>query len=53
MSQHQMIGYMPGDTFIHRLSGTTKLLAMILISVACMTTYDTRFLLATSIFSLV
>ncbi|MBO0477530.1 energy-coupling factor transporter transmembrane protein EcfT [Vagococcus sp. DIV0080] len=53
MSQHQMVGYMPGDTFIHRLSGTTKLLAMILISVACMTTYDTRFLLATSIFSLV
>ena len=47
-----MLGYLPGETFIHRLSGTTKLLALILISVACMTTYDTRFLLATSILSL-
>lgn len=52
MSQHQMIGYLPGDTFIHRLSGTTKLLALILISVACMTTYDTRFLIATSLISI-
>ena len=53
MSQHQMIGYLPGDTFIHRLSGTTKLLALILISVACMTTYDTRFLLGTSLISII
>lgn len=53
MSQHQMIGYIPGETFIHRLSGTTKLLALILISVACMTTYDTRFLIATSLISLI
>lgn len=53
MSQHQMLGYLPGDTFIHRLSGTTKLVALILISVACMTTYDTRFLLGTSLLSII
>lgn len=50
---HQMLGFIPGDTFIHRLSGTTKLLALILMSVASMTTYDTRFLLSTSILSII
>lgn len=53
MNQHQMLGYIPGNTFIHRLNGTTKLLFLILLSVACMTTYDTRFLLAMTISSLV
>lgn len=53
MSQHQMIGYIPGETFIHRLSGTTKLITLILVSVACMTTYDTRFLIGTSLFSII
>lgn len=48
----QMLGYTPGNTFIHRLNGTTKLLFLILLSVACMTTYDTRFLLAMTIWSL-
>ena len=48
-----MLGYIPGETFIHRLSGTTKLLTLILMSIACMTTYDTRFLLGTSILSLI
>lgn len=49
----QMLGFIPGDTFIHRLSGTTKLLVLILMSVASMTTYDTRFLLVTSILSII
>lgn len=49
----QMLGFIPGDTFIHRLSGTTKLLVLILMSVASMTTYDTRFLLATSFLSII
>ncbi|MBP1045310.1 energy-coupling factor transporter transmembrane protein EcfT [Enterococcus sp. BWM-S5] len=53
MSEHQMLGYTPDNTFIHRLNGTTKLLFLILLSIACMTTYDTRFLLGMSIASVV
>lgn len=52
MNQHQMLGYTPGVTPVHRLNGTTKLLFLILLSIACMTTYDTRFLLAMTISSL-
>lgn len=51
MSEHQMLGYTPDDTLIHKLNGTTKLLFLILLSVACMTTYDTRFLLGMSVAS--
>lgn len=51
MSQ-QMLGYTPGNTFIHRLDGTTKLVFLILASVACMTTYDTRFLLFMTVASI-
>ncbi|WP_086350420.1 energy-coupling factor transporter transmembrane component T family protein [Candidatus Enterococcus clewellii] len=53
MSEHQMLGYTPDDTLIHKLNGTTKLLFLILLSVACMTTYDTRFLLGMSVASVV
>lgn len=52
MSEHQMLGYTPDDTLIHKLNGTTKLLFLILLSVACMTTYDTRFLLGMSVASI-
>ena len=52
MREHQMLGYIPGNSFMHRVNGTTKLVALILISVACMTTYDTRFLLFTSVLSI-
>lgn len=52
MNEHQMLGYLPDDTFIHKLNGTTKLLFLILVSVACMTTYDTRYLFAVSVISL-
>lgn len=53
MSNQQILGYLPNTTIIHRLSGAAKLVALILISIATMTTYDTRFLLAMSLFSVV
>lgn len=51
MSQQQLLGYLPNTTPIHRLNGASKLICLILLSVACMTTYDTRFLLFMCVFS--
>ena len=51
MSQQQLLGYLPNTTPIHRLNGASKLICLILLSVACMTTYDTRFLLFMCAFS--
>ncbi|MEI5994960.1 cobalt transporter [Enterococcus sp. 4G2_DIV0659] len=53
MNEHQMLGYIPDDTIIHKLNGTAKLVFLILLSIACMTTYDTRFLIMMTLFSLV
>lgn len=53
MSERQMLGYHPDSTWIHRLNGTSKLVFLIVVSVACMTTYDTRYLLGMSVVSLV
>jgi len=53
MSQTQLLGYIPKKTVIHKLSGASKLLALVFLSIATMTTYDTRFLLAMSILSIV
>lgn len=44
--ENNLIGYVARDTWVHRLSGTTKLICFLLISVIGMVTYDTRFLLA-------
>lgn len=51
MSQQQLLGYLPNTTPIHRLNGASKLICLILLSVACMTTYDIRFLLFMCAFS--
>ena len=51
MNEHQTLGYHPNDTLIHRMNPTAKLLFLLLVSVACMTTYDTRFLFLVSLFS--
>lgn len=51
MSQQQLLGYLLNTTPIHRLNGASKLICLILLSVACMTTYDTRFLLFMCAFS--
>ncbi|EOL47093.1 energy-coupling factor transporter transmembrane component T family protein [Enterococcus caccae] len=53
MNEHQMLGYIPDNTMIHKLNGTAKLIFLILLSIACMTTYDTRFLIGMTAFSLV
>ena len=39
------LGYIKNDTWIHKLSGTTKLIAFIVLSIIVMTSFDTRFLL--------
>lgn len=44
-NQQSLIGYQPGDSFLHRLSGTSKLLFFLLVSISAMTSYDTRLLL--------
>ncbi|OFI50513.1 hypothetical protein BG261_01145 [Floricoccus tropicus] len=49
----QIIGYKPGNTFIYKINTTAKMLFFILVTVACMISYDTKFLVAISIFSLV
>lgn len=53
MNEHQMLGYIPDNTIIHKLNGTAKLVFLILLSIACMTTYDTRFLIGMTVFSLI
>lgn len=39
------LGYIRRDSPIHRLTGASKLLMVVLVSIAAMITYDTRFLL--------
>ena len=51
--QGQSFGYIKKDSPLHRLSGATKLIAFILLSVIAMTSYDTRFLVGLAVLSLV
>ncbi len=46
------LGYKARNTLVHRLTGASKLLMVVLVSIAAMITYDTRFLLAIIIGSL-
>ncbi|MGT2888261.1 energy-coupling factor transporter transmembrane component T family protein [Streptococcus didelphis] len=48
----RLIGYQKADNFLHDLSGASKLIFFILVSVACMTTYDTRLILFIGLLSL-
>jgi len=41
---NEMLGFIERDSFIHRLTGATKLIVFILWSTAAMITYDTRLL---------
>ncbi|WP_103660661.1 energy-coupling factor transporter transmembrane protein EcfT [Lactobacillus sp. HT06-2] len=52
MNSEKVLGYQPGNTFIHHLNATTKLIFLLLVSIACMVTYDTRFLAVICVFSL-
>lgn len=49
----RVLSYEEKDTWIHRLSGVTKLVFFLIWSVTSMLTYDTRVLLSMLIFSLV
>lgn len=42
---NKTLGYIKNDTWIHKLSGTTKLITFIVLSIIVMTSFDTRFLL--------
>ena len=53
MHDEQILGYQPGNSFIHGLNATTKLIFLLLVSISCMITFDTRFLLVICIFSLI
>lgn len=53
MHDEQVLGYQPGNSFIHTLNATTKLIFLLLVSISCMVTFDTRFLLAVCVFSLI
>lgn len=50
---NRLIGYHEGDSFLHRLSGASKLLFFVLVSTAAMLSYDTRLLLVIGVFSLI
>lgn len=53
MADNNLIGYLPKKTVIHQLSGFTKLLCFLMISVVGMISYDTRFLLVLALFSII
>jgi len=44
-------GYIPRDSFVHRLTGASKLILTLALSVAAMITFDTRFLALAIVFS--
>lgn len=49
---NRLIGYREGDGYLYQLSGASKMLFFILVSVACMTTYDTRLIATVGLLSL-
>ena len=52
MANNAVMAYIPRNSFVHNLTGTTKLVAFLLFSLAGMFTYDTRVLVAMLAFSL-
>lgn len=53
MSAIKIFGYLPRNSFLHRLGGSTKLVMTMLASLAVMLTYDTRLIAAMMVISLV
>ena len=49
----KMFSYSQLDTFIHRLSGLTKLISFLFLSFAVMLTYDYRIMLLTLVISMI
>lgn len=52
MSKLHLVGFRQGKGFLYQLSGTSKLLFFVIVSIVCMTTYDTRLLLGVCLLSL-
>ncbi len=50
---NNLFNYIEKDSIIHRLSGATKLSALILLSFASMTSFDTRFLAILTVFAFI
>ena len=51
VARREGLGYSPGDTLVHRLTGASKAMMVLLVSLAAMISYDTRFLLVVVAFS--
>ena len=49
---NRLIGYQSGQGFLYGLSGASKMIFFILVSVACMATYDPRFILVIGFLSI-
>jgi energy-coupling factor transport system permease protein len=52
MNQQRIVGFKPGTGFLYDLSGASKLLFFILVSIACMVSYDTRLIAGVGLGSL-
>lgn len=52
MAQPLMLSYLPRGSFIHKLTGTTKLCFFLMVSIASMVSYDTRALAVLLVLSL-
>ncbi len=48
-----MLGYIEKESFIHKLTGATKLICLVLYALATMLTYDTRILMLLLVLSLI
>lgn len=53
MHDQNILGFRPGTSYLHQLNASAKLFFFLLVSIACMTSFDTRFLAAVSLLSLV
>ena len=51
--QNRVLNYIPRDSFIHRLSGTTKLIIFLSFSFLCGLSFDTRVLLVLLVLSII
>lgn len=49
---NRLIGYQAGQGFLYDLSGASKMIFFILVSVACMATYDPRFIVGVSLLAI-
>ena len=53
MKKTKLFAYVDGDTFIHRLSGVSKLICFLLLTFAAMLTYDIRMLIGLVILTMI